>query len=220
MSRERAAADGFTFIEIIVVVAVLMILAGMAVPMSGRIVSKNRYAVTETEMQRLSDALKASLSETGSWPSSLDELVDDGFIGGGFTPEEATTDAWGNAYQYSSSGETASLTSFGPDAGSGGGDDITLAVEGRPVLRSLTLDEMETIHVALRSHEIARGKGDAPDLPNYWLKKNKKKDGAMEILVGEDLLPDDEKFEKDAWGNVYGYEGSPADEVTSPEIDD
>lgn len=215
MRRVRVRREGFTFLEIVVVVAILTILAGIAVPMGARTVIRAKREATRAEMQRISEALLAHFEVESGWPKGLQTLIDDGYIGGGFDATEAIQDEWGTPYVFEAKGSVATLRSLGADKVESKDDEI-LAIDARPTLRSITLDEMETIHVALRSYEIERGKGNLGDLPADWLGDEKLGvKGALDLLVEEGYLPGKAVYAADAWGVAYTYGGSPADFVTS-----
>ncbi len=212
--------DGFTMIEIIIVIAILTILAGAAVPMVAREITRARRNTTQTEMVVISEAVLGYLQDTESWPKDLKSLIKDGYVGGGFSTNDAITDAWGSLYSYSTKGDIATIESLGPDRKKGK-DDPSLQVSAKPIRRKLTHDEMETIHNALRAYETARGNGEVGDLPAIWVpgKKGKKDEkGALEIVVSEGYLPSEKPYEKDAWGKTYTYAGSPSDRVVSPSL--
>lgn len=210
MTRRSQSIAGFTMLEVIVVVAIMVIVAGVAVPSSARLVTRTKTKATTTEMTAIGDALLDYVEENGSWPAALSVLTTAGYLGGGFSPAEALTDSWGMAYEYTSSRETSTLRSLGPDRRRNR-KDLVLTVDARARMREVTRDEMETIHVALRSYEIARGRGDVPALPAAWAGPG----GALEGLVAAGYLPDDPRFETDAWGDEYVFAGSPSDAVTS-----
>jgi general secretion pathway protein G len=71
---------GFTMIELLIVLSLLMILAtmGMTQYRSSQVYAKE--AVLKTDLFRLRDAIDQYYADKGQWPSSLDALVSDGYI--------------------------------------------------------------------------------------------------------------------------------------------
>lgn len=55
----RREADGFTMVEMITVVAILVVLAGISVPVGSRLLSKGAISATKTEQAALGKALLA-----------------------------------------------------------------------------------------------------------------------------------------------------------------
>jgi general secretion pathway protein G len=121
--------SGFTLIEVLLVVAILGILAGVVVVnMSGRQESAMIKA-TRTSISAISTAIDIYEVDTGRFPSSLNGLVSsDGapnwsgpYLRGGMPK-----DSWGVDFKYSKAGSASfKVSSGGPDMSHGGGDDIT-----------------------------------------------------------------------------------------------
>lgn len=74
---------GFTLIELVVVIIVLGIMAGVAIPVIGSFVNSSKETATKEEMQRLARALSGSETgsdrgyegDVGQLPSSLADLT-------------------------------------------------------------------------------------------------------------------------------------------------
>ena len=126
-NRQRKA--GFTLIEVLLVVAILGILAGIVVVnLSGR---------QEAAMIRAARASIASIStavdlyevDTGRFPGNLTALNnDDGapnWSGPYLKGNSAALDPWGQPFNFSKSKNTYKISSGGPDLSHGGADDIT-----------------------------------------------------------------------------------------------
>ena len=140
LSRVLAAERGFTFIEIMVVVAILAILAALVVPrIMGRTDDAKRTAV-KVQIRNIEGALQLYKLDNGVYPSSeqgLKALVEKPSVGvipkkwkvGGYLPK-LPEDSWGNPYKYTSPSpkgdyEIMSLGTDGEVGGEGVNADIT-----------------------------------------------------------------------------------------------
>ena len=73
MRRTRAAA--FTLIELIVVLAIIALLVAVAVPRYFNSVERAKEAALKQNLSVMRDALDKYYGDTGSYPSTLDDLV-------------------------------------------------------------------------------------------------------------------------------------------------
>ena len=121
--------SGFTFIEIMLVVAMIAVLASVvAVSMGGRKEKANVAAATST-IAALSTAIDLYEIDAGSYPATLNELQSDsGKKGwdGPYLKKETTVpdDPWGNPYNYATKEKGYDLSSSGKDGQSGTEDDV------------------------------------------------------------------------------------------------
>lgn len=125
----RDSRAGFTLVEILLVVAILGILAGVAVvSLKGRTKSAS-ISATRTSIQAIGTAIDTYEVDNGIYPQSLQNLLTKGnennwngpYMKDGRMPK----DAWGNDFSYSLQGDTYKLSSPGPDGQSGSADDIS-----------------------------------------------------------------------------------------------
>jgi general secretion pathway protein G len=119
--RNLGGTAGFTFIEIMVVVAILAILAALVVPrIMGRTDDAKRTAA-KVQIRNIEGALQLYKLDNGVYPSTeqgLKALVDKPSVGvipkkwkiGGYLPK-LPEDPWGNPYKYLSPGQSAVQTS-------------------------------------------------------------------------------------------------------------
>ena len=145
----RSKADGFSLIEIIVVVGIISILAGATAPFVVIEMRRARLNDTSERMVRLIDGIVGRpldgyfgyVGDMGGVPASLQDLVVQGTqpnfaqsiygfgVGwnGPYVHElgplgDATRDAWGTAFSYN--GIQAQVTSAASDHSLGTGDDL------------------------------------------------------------------------------------------------
>lgn len=127
-SDHRNSRGGFTLVEVLLVVAILGILAGVVVVnLSGRRESANIQA-TRASIASVCTALDLYEVDTGRYPSSLEGLVSsDGAANwnGPYLQGGAPADAWGTKLSLQRSEGGYKVISAGPDMSMGGGDDIT-----------------------------------------------------------------------------------------------
>jgi len=119
-------AQGFSLIELLVVLVILGMIAGLVVP---NIVSRSEDAKARTakaEIQRLSMAVDEFYLDSGRLPRELRELVErPGNVGnwnGPYVNGSNLNDPWGNAYNYRAPGQnrTYDISSNGSDGSPGG----------------------------------------------------------------------------------------------------
>jgi len=127
----QASQSGFTLIEIMVVIVILAILAGLVVPKVVGQSDKARVKTTETALATVSNALDMYKVDNSRYPSTTQGLEalttppadaknypDGGYIKGGYP-----TDGWENEMQYvspGSEGRPYDLFSLGADGQQGG----------------------------------------------------------------------------------------------------
>jgi len=81
--------DGFTVVELVIVLAIIGVLSAVAIPIYGGYVDRQKQQQAISRIHVLQAAVERFRTEFGELPKSLDGLVDDGFV-----------DPWGNAYMY------------------------------------------------------------------------------------------------------------------------
>jgi len=76
----RAGARGFTMIELLVVLALIVILATMGMTPYSSAVIHAREATLHEDLFRMRDAIDQYYADKGNYPSTIDALVSDGYI--------------------------------------------------------------------------------------------------------------------------------------------
>ena len=133
MNRRFRGQDGFTLIEIMVVILIIGLLALMVVPRLRGVADRAKRTKAQADIQELKQALDRYYLDNGSYPTTdqgLQALVSppsggrlpSNYEQGGYI-EKLPSDPWGNQYFYQSDGSTYALKSFGPD-GVQSADDI------------------------------------------------------------------------------------------------
>jgi general secretion pathway protein G len=78
-SRLRAQA-GFTLIEMLIVITLIMILAGIAMVQYTNSVQSAKETVLKTDLFRMRDAIDQYYADKGKYPASLDALVSERYL--------------------------------------------------------------------------------------------------------------------------------------------
>ena len=79
-SPTRRLERGFTLIELMVVISLLVILASMGLVQYRHSIVRSKEAVLKEDLFRIRDAIDQYYADKNQYPSTLDALVSDGYI--------------------------------------------------------------------------------------------------------------------------------------------
>jgi general secretion pathway protein G len=79
-TRHRQSANGWTLIEMVVVMALIVVLAGLATTQYKGAMTRSREAVLKEDLFRMRDAIDQYYADKNKYPSDLNALVSDGYM--------------------------------------------------------------------------------------------------------------------------------------------
>jgi general secretion pathway protein G len=86
---------GFTLIELMVVMSLIVILASIGLTLYGNSVTRAKEATLKEDLFRMRDAIDQYYADKNKYPSSLDELVSEKYLRAvPIDPFTQTTDTW------------------------------------------------------------------------------------------------------------------------------
>lgn len=206
--KRRTRRSGFTILELIVVVAILSVLAGAAVPVATRAWNAAARRATRQRLDELARSSLAFFRDTSREPRDVLELLerpDDvaSWIGPYVAIETRdpalgdhpiALDAWSRpiAIESAPGADSIALVSRGPD-GLASEDDLAVEVDFTPARRERTLAAQEEIEAAIERF-AARHPGER--LPLLWSQ-------ARTRLISEGCLDPRLPTERDGWGRPF-----------------
>jgi general secretion pathway protein G len=111
--RTHSSDDGYTLMELLVVLAILGFLAAMATPQVLKYIDRSRVGTAKTEVANISSALELYKLDIGHYPTTQEGLValqkaptgSDNWNGPYLKKQSALNDPWGRPYHYKSPGD-------------------------------------------------------------------------------------------------------------------
>ena len=202
--------DGFSLLEMIVAVAIMTIVVGVAVPAVTVAVDRAKKKETRSEMSAIAKAVESYFSDTWELPRKLRDLeVEPRGVSGWAGPyiyppmsgsanvePDVSKDAWNRAYLVEQEGDSVLVVaSGGPDRRLGSADDIKMRIDVTPIRRAHTLEELSLINMAVKAYN-AKYLPSEP-LPNDW-------SAARGVLEARGYLPQGADYlARDGWGDPY-----------------
>jgi general secretion pathway protein G len=142
MSRSRLAEQGFTLVEMLVVITIIALIMALVGPRVLNFLGESKAKAAKIQIQSLASALDLYALDTGRYPSSsegLEALMQrPGGVGSWSGPylkgDVIPKDPWGHQYVYRSPGQRGpydilSYGSDGQEGGTGAAADITSRTE-------------------------------------------------------------------------------------------
>jgi general secretion pathway protein G len=134
-SRRRRRKSGFTLIEVLLVMTILVILASLAVGTYSGVKAKTNISAAKAQVLLLKNVIATYEGTVNSYPSTLEalrtcpqDLPDPTKWAGPYLDSDIQQDPWGNQYQYVCPGkhntDSFDVWSLGPDRTDGTPDDI------------------------------------------------------------------------------------------------
>ncbi len=136
-SRAHDKAAGFTLLELLIVLAILALIAGIAVPQIFNVFGGAQADAARLQIKALSNTLGFYRLDVGRYPTTdegLQALLSrpqsvTRWAGPYMADADSLTDPWGNPYVYRSTSESVIIMSYGADGEEGGDGDNADIVE-------------------------------------------------------------------------------------------
>jgi general secretion pathway protein G len=79
-SVKRVFARGFTLLELMIVISIIIILAAITLPQYQKVITATREAVLRDDLHKMRELIDQFAADKGRLPQSLDELASEGYM--------------------------------------------------------------------------------------------------------------------------------------------
>jgi prepilin-type N-terminal cleavage/methylation domain-containing protein len=110
----KQTEQGFSLIELLIVVAIIGIIAAIAIPQLMDAIDRSKQRRSMGDMHTIATANGTYKVDQQTYAPNLPALV-----GNEYLQVAITADGWGNNFVYNTTGDTYDLTSLGSDAAAG-----------------------------------------------------------------------------------------------------
>lgn len=122
--RASRGQAGFSLIEILIVVALIALIAGMVANQVFGGQDRAKVKMAQSQIAALAGKVSEYENDTGDLPQRLEDLVSSssnakGWLGP-YSKESELKDPWNTPFEYSQSGRSFVITSYGADRKPGG----------------------------------------------------------------------------------------------------
>jgi general secretion pathway protein G len=203
---------GFTLLEMLVVLAVISIFAGVIGSIIGTSITSAEIEASQLKLDDLKQSMLSYYEDTDRFPQDTGDAENDlqaltadpgvpgwdgPYISSGFEDDDFIKDGWNRTvvYSYTDGDVSCVVRSSGPDGTGGNGDDIVLTIDATTTRRDKVTrirDELEVVKVAAQTYATDQG-GLYPS--------------SISDLYGGSYLSD-ESFRKDPWLTDYQVSGN------------
>ncbi|MFT7669175.1 MAG: general secretion pathway protein G [Planctomycetota bacterium] len=197
---------GFTLLEMIIVVSIMAIVAGAAIPLASAALKSKARRATVTELQGLQEAAEEYFRDTDALPTSVASMEQNPVITGWTGPylaafsldrnsglSQYAVDAWSQPYKFKVNGSLLTITSAGVGGAFGDGNDHEIILDVTRIRREKSLETLKIVNQAIQLYNAAWLSTDPlpASYPNLLSK-----------LVARGYLPSTAPFSVDGWGSA------------------